>query len=109
MSASSSSVIPTTLAHADNQGGVYSRGGLQIDYRVGLVFFSVLAVTKRVFQLIDCGTSCVTCCAVLLEPQFLDIMIVQFRNEKVSNHGSIPITIDSNVVAFVFEEVQAQD
>ncbi|GFY34353.1 uncharacterized protein TNCV_2506561 [Trichonephila clavipes] len=30
---------------------------------------------------------------------------VQFRNEKVSNHGSIPITIDCNVVAFiVFEE-----
>ncbi|GFU67347.1 hypothetical protein TNCV_1746371 [Trichonephila clavipes] len=49
--------------------------------------------------------SCVTRCAVLLEPQLLDIMIVQFRNEKVSNHGSIPITIDCNVVAFiVFEE-----
>ncbi|GFS52052.1 hypothetical protein TNCV_1104741 [Trichonephila clavipes] len=32
-------------------------------------------------------------------------MIVQFRNEKVSNHGSIPNTIDCNVVAFiVFEE-----
>ncbi|GFW13777.1 hypothetical protein TNCV_1669931 [Trichonephila clavipes] len=63
------------------------------------------AVTKRVFQSIDCGTICVTCCAVLFEPQLLDIMIVQFRNEKVSNHGSIPITIDSNVVAFiVFEE-----
>ncbi|GFV58882.1 uncharacterized protein TNCV_1825901 [Trichonephila clavipes] len=32
-------------------------------------------------------------------------MIVQFRNEKVSNQGSIPITIDCNVVAFiVFEE-----
>ncbi|GFW14794.1 transposable element Tc1 transposase [Trichonephila clavipes] len=32
-------------------------------------------------------------------------MIVQFRNEKVSNHGSIPITIDCNVVAsIVFEE-----
>ncbi|GFX02757.1 uncharacterized protein TNCV_2012011 [Trichonephila clavipes] len=29
-----------------------------------------------------------------------DIMIVQFRNEKVSNHGSIPITIDF----IVFEE-----
>ncbi|GFX23567.1 hypothetical protein TNCV_3770411 [Trichonephila clavipes] len=44
-------------------------------------------------------------CAVLLEPQLLDIMIAQFRNEKVSNHGSIPITIDCNVVAFiVFEE-----
>ncbi|GFV00516.1 hypothetical protein TNCV_3644941 [Trichonephila clavipes] len=29
----------------------------------------------------------------------------QFRNEKVSNPGSIPITIDCNVVAFiVFEE-----
>ncbi|GFW11422.1 hypothetical protein TNCV_3809411 [Trichonephila clavipes] len=42
----------------------------------------------------------VTCCTVLL-----DIMIVQFRNEKVSNHGSIPITIDCNVEAFiVFEE-----
>ncbi|GFX21030.1 uncharacterized protein TNCV_2045061 [Trichonephila clavipes] len=41
----------------------------------------------------------------LLEPQLLDIMIAQFRNEKVSNHGSIPITIDCNVVAFiVFEE-----
>ncbi|GFX08412.1 hypothetical protein TNCV_3269011 [Trichonephila clavipes] len=53
----------------------------------------------------DCGTSCVTCCAVLLEPQLLDIMIVQLRNEKVSNHGSIPITIECNVVAFiVFEE-----
>ncbi|GFV48446.1 uncharacterized protein TNCV_3027161 [Trichonephila clavipes] len=34
----------------------------------------------------------------------LDIMIVQFRNENVSNHGSIPITIDCNVVAIVFEE-----
>ncbi|GFW48574.1 hypothetical protein TNCV_4716211 [Trichonephila clavipes] len=33
-----------------------------------------------------------------------DIMIVQFRNEKVSNR-LIPITIDCNVVAFiVFEE-----
>ncbi|GFT24166.1 adhesion G protein-coupled receptor B2 [Trichonephila clavipes] len=32
-------------------------------------------------------------------------MIVQFRNEKVSIHGSIPITIDCNVVSFiVFEE-----
>ncbi|GFX30640.1 putative transposable element [Trichonephila clavipes] len=32
-------------------------------------------------------------------------MIVQFRNEKVSHHGSIPITIDCNVVTFiVFEE-----
>ncbi|GFW77918.1 hypothetical protein TNCV_3911281 [Trichonephila clavipes] len=32
-------------------------------------------------------------------------MIVQFRNEKVINDGSIPITIDCNVVAFiVFEE-----
>ncbi|GFV84533.1 hypothetical protein TNCV_2481471 [Trichonephila clavipes] len=45
------------------------------------------------------------CCAVLLEPQLLDIMLVQFKNEKVNNHGSIPITIDCNVVAFiVFEE-----
>ncbi|GFV30105.1 uncharacterized protein TNCV_2421381 [Trichonephila clavipes] len=35
----------------------------------------------------------------------LDIMIVQFRNENVSNHGSIPITIVCNVVDFiVFEE-----
>ncbi|GFV70868.1 hypothetical protein TNCV_3626341 [Trichonephila clavipes] len=42
---------------------------------------------------------------LVVEPQLLDIMIVQFRNEKVSNHGSIPITIDCNVVAFiVFEE-----
>ncbi|GFV03163.1 hypothetical protein TNCV_4017601 [Trichonephila clavipes] len=32
-------------------------------------------------------------------------MVVQFRNEKVSNHGSIPITIDCNAVAFIgFEE-----
>ncbi|GFV17393.1 hypothetical protein TNCV_4164591 [Trichonephila clavipes] len=32
-------------------------------------------------------------------------MIVQFKNEKVSNYGSIPITIDCNVVSFiVFEE-----
>ncbi|GFX90756.1 uncharacterized protein TNCV_3165871 [Trichonephila clavipes] len=31
--------------------------------------------------------------------------VVQFRNEKVSNHGSIAITIDCNFVAFiVFEE-----
>ncbi|GFU82595.1 uncharacterized protein TNCV_685711 [Trichonephila clavipes] len=38
------------------------------------------------------------------------LMIVQFRNEKVSNHGSIPITIDCNVVAFnVFEEVRTND
>ncbi|GFX75346.1 hypothetical protein TNCV_3043681 [Trichonephila clavipes] len=48
--------------------------------------------------------SCVTCCAVLLEPQLLYIMIVQFRSEKVSNHGSIPITIDCNVVAFIVFE-----
>ncbi|GFU92648.1 uncharacterized protein TNCV_4795761 [Trichonephila clavipes] len=35
---------------------------------------------------------------------------VQFRNEKVTNHGSIPITIDCNVVAFiVFEEVRTND
>ncbi|GFU56058.1 hypothetical protein TNCV_3405221 [Trichonephila clavipes] len=59
---------------------------------------------KALVQL-NSATSCVTCCAVLLEPQLLDIMIVQFRNEKVRNHGSIPITIDCNVVAFlVFEE-----
>ncbi|GFV85944.1 hypothetical protein TNCV_203241 [Trichonephila clavipes] len=33
-------------------------------------------------------------------------MIVQFRNERLGNHGSIPITIDCYVVAFiVFEEV----
>ncbi|GFU97586.1 uncharacterized protein TNCV_3278481 [Trichonephila clavipes] len=51
-----------------------------------------------------------TCCAVLLEPQLLDIMIVLFRNEKVSNHDSIPITIDCNVVAFiVFEEIRTND
>ncbi|GFV27477.1 uncharacterized protein TNCV_4267161 [Trichonephila clavipes] len=33
-------------------------------------------------------------------------MIVQFRNEKVSNHGSIPITIDLDhvVASIVFEE-----
>ncbi|GFT86384.1 hypothetical protein TNCV_3258941 [Trichonephila clavipes] len=48
--------------------------------------------------------SIVTCCAVLLEPQLLDIMIVQFRNEKDTNLGSIPITIDCNVVAFIFFE-----
>ncbi|GFU38186.1 hypothetical protein TNCV_3774311 [Trichonephila clavipes] len=42
---------------------------------------------------------------LLLEPQLLDIMIVQFRNEKASNQDSIPITIDCNVVALiVFEE-----
>ncbi|GFV76242.1 hypothetical protein TNCV_4673311 [Trichonephila clavipes] len=59
---------------------------------------------------IDCGTSCVTCCAILLEPQLLDVMIVQLRNEKVSNLGSIPITIDCNVVAIiVFEEVRTND
>ncbi|GFT52378.1 hypothetical protein TNCV_502141 [Trichonephila clavipes] len=41
----------------------------------------------------------------LLEPQLPDIMIVQFRNEKLVITGSIPITIDCNVVAFiVFEE-----
>ncbi|GFX60616.1 hypothetical protein TNCV_4916661 [Trichonephila clavipes] len=41
----------------------------------------------------------------LVEPQLLDIMIVRYRNEKDSNHGSIPITIDCNVVAFIaFEE-----
>ncbi|GFV11253.1 uncharacterized protein TNCV_3723421 [Trichonephila clavipes] len=34
----------------------------------------------------------------------------EFRNEKVSNHGSIAITIDCNVVAFiVFEEVRTND
>ncbi|GFY31015.1 hypothetical protein TNCV_4359221 [Trichonephila clavipes] len=45
----------------------------------------------------------------LVGPQLLDIMIVQLRNEKFSNHGSIPITIDCNVVAFiVFEEVVRQ-
>ncbi|GFU04822.1 hypothetical protein TNCV_1289741 [Trichonephila clavipes] len=60
--------------------------------------------SPNVFQYIDCGTSCVTCCAVLLEPQLLDIMIAQFRNEKVSNHGSIPITTDCNVVAFIILE-----
>ncbi|GFT88071.1 hypothetical protein TNCV_3718591 [Trichonephila clavipes] len=41
----------------------------------------------------------------LVGNKILDIMIVQFMNEKISNHGSIPITIDCNVVAFiVFEE-----
>ncbi|GFU14576.1 hypothetical protein TNCV_1698991 [Trichonephila clavipes] len=48
--------------------------------------------------------SCVTCCVVLLEPKLLYIMIAQFRNEKVSNHGSIPITIDCDVVAFIVLE-----
>ncbi|GFX14133.1 hypothetical protein TNCV_1766281 [Trichonephila clavipes] len=46
----------------------------------------------------------------LVGSQLLDIMIVQFRNEKDSNHGSIPITIDCNVVAFIiFEEVRTND
>ncbi|GFU14370.1 DDE_3 domain-containing protein [Trichonephila clavipes] len=37
-------------------------------------------------------------------------LAVQYLNEKVSNHGSIPITIDCNVVAFiVFEEVRTND
>ncbi|GFW32697.1 hypothetical protein TNCV_3679451 [Trichonephila clavipes] len=36
-------------------------------------------------------------------------MIVQFRNEKVSNHGSIPITIDCKVVAFIVFEVRTND
>ncbi|GFV75688.1 hypothetical protein TNCV_2812081 [Trichonephila clavipes] len=41
----------------------------------------------------------------MLDPQLLDILIIQSRIIKVSNHGSIPITIDCNVVAFiVFEE-----
>ncbi|GFW91528.1 hypothetical protein TNCV_3376911 [Trichonephila clavipes] len=41
----------------------------------------------------------------LVEPQLLDIMIVQFRNEKLAIMALIPITIDCNVVAFiVFEE-----
>ncbi|GFY34058.1 uncharacterized protein TNCV_4982611 [Trichonephila clavipes] len=32
------------------------------------------------------------------------------HDEKVSNHGSIPITIDCNVVAFIgFEEVRTND
>ncbi|GFU27234.1 hypothetical protein TNCV_1694021 [Trichonephila clavipes] len=63
------------------------------------------AVTQPCLSKNRLWQSCVTCCTVLLEPQLLDIMIVQFRNEKVSNHGSIPITIDCNVVAFIiFEE-----
>ncbi|GFS50313.1 uncharacterized protein TNCV_1638212 [Trichonephila clavipes] len=34
-----------------------------------------------------------------------DLNCIVKRNEKVSNHGSIPITIDCNVVAFIdFEE-----
>ncbi|GFY14382.1 hypothetical protein TNCV_1021471 [Trichonephila clavipes] len=46
----------------------------------------------------------------MLEPKLLDIMIVQFRNEKVSNHVSIPNTIDCYFVAFiVFEEVMNND
>ncbi|GFV73684.1 hypothetical protein TNCV_1736571, partial [Trichonephila clavipes] len=66
----------------------------------------IRAVTKRVFQQIDCGTSCVDMLRRLVGvSQLLNIMIVQFRNEKVSNHGCIPFTIDCNVVAFiVFEE-----
>ncbi|GFV12380.1 hypothetical protein TNCV_433661 [Trichonephila clavipes] len=36
------------------------------------------------------------------------IMIVQFRNEKVSNHGSLPINIDCNVVAFIIFEEDAE-
>ncbi|GFU38457.1 transmembrane and TPR repeat-containing protein 3 [Trichonephila clavipes] len=36
---------------------------------------------------------------------FLSSLLAFVKNEKVSNHGSIPITIDCNVVAFiVFEE-----
>ncbi|GFY14193.1 uncharacterized protein TNCV_3613821 [Trichonephila clavipes] len=48
---------------------------------------------------------CDMLCRFVGTTDLLDIMIVQFRNEKVSNHGSISITIDCNVVAFiVFEE-----
>ncbi|GFW55237.1 hypothetical protein TNCV_116231 [Trichonephila clavipes] len=46
-----------------------------------------------------------TCCAVLFRnhsPGHHDCSIA--RNEKVSNHGSIPITIDCNVVAFIVLE-----
>ncbi|GFX58353.1 uncharacterized protein TNCV_205401 [Trichonephila clavipes] len=53
---------------------------------------------------------CDILCRVLLKPQLLDIMIVLFRNEKVSNHGSITITIDCNVVVFIaIEEVRTND
>ncbi|GFV88057.1 hypothetical protein TNCV_3242071 [Trichonephila clavipes] len=62
---------------------------------------STLPVTPKRSCSRDVGTSSYRYHTATL----LDIMIVQFRNEKVSNHGSIPINIDCNVVAFiVFEE-----
>ncbi|GFX59928.1 hypothetical protein TNCV_4984411 [Trichonephila clavipes] len=33
-----------------------------------------------------------------------NVVFQMVRNEKVSNHGSIPITIDCNVVAFIVVE-----
>ncbi|GFT57608.1 hypothetical protein TNCV_3741891 [Trichonephila clavipes] len=45
-----------------------------------------------------------TSCAVFVGTTALDIMIVQFRNEKVSNRGSVPSPLDCNVVAFIVFE-----
>ncbi|GBP97189.1 hypothetical protein EVAR_68299_1 [Eumeta japonica] len=47
---------------------------------------------------------------VLLKPHLLHIMVIQFGNETNSNHGSIPITIDWNVLAtIVFGKIQTND
>ncbi|GFV93867.1 hypothetical protein TNCV_1811221 [Trichonephila clavipes] len=51
----------------------------------------------------DCGTSCVTCCAVLLEPPLLDIMIVQFRNEKLVIKALYRSPLTDIVAFIVFE------
>lgn len=49
-------------------------------------------------------------CAVLLKPKLLHIMIVRLMNKKVSNHGSVAVTIDCDVLTgIVFKEVQTID
>ncbi|GFV22482.1 hypothetical protein TNCV_1486851 [Trichonephila clavipes] len=44
------------------------------------------------------GSGCVTCCAVFFGTTAPGHHDCSSQNEKVSNHGSIPITIDCNVV-----------
>ncbi|GFT00519.1 uncharacterized protein TNCV_140791 [Trichonephila clavipes] len=104
----------STIVHDDARSGqlsVISDSVVEkVNEREKIPKPSVLpAMTKRVLFQHRSGASASFVHMVLRKFTGVEVKVLMgvelFWNEKVSNHGSIPITIDCNVVAFiVFEE-----
>src|ERR1044071_5460354 len=53
------------------------------------------AIFEDSAQKIDCNVGCVALSAVLLKPNVANILLFNFREQKVVQHGAIALTIDS--------------